>query len=260
MIFFTRSYWIVMSTFLLSSCFSDVEVVNSQLQWIEIEGSSFQMGSEKKYSNEQPVHTVTVPTFEITQTEVSVAQYQACVEVGACSDPHKKSTYFKNGFKDHPVTHVDWDQARTFAQWVGGDLPSEAQWEYAARGGEGNQYEYAGSNTIDDVAWYILNTNSDESRPVGQKQANGYGLYDMSGNVGEWVLDEYEESYEGAPTDGSPRCSSRNCIGSSERVIRGGNWRSGIPGVRVTYRDKLNPSYHSLVLGFRVVRSPNKER
>ena len=172
-----------------------------------------------------------------------------------CSVPDtgSYSTYYESNQEDHPVNEVDWNQARTFAQWVGGDLPSEAQWEYAARGGDGDQYTYAGSNTIDDVAWYSGNSSS-STQPVGQKDANGFGLYDLSGNVWEWTLDEYESSYNGAPTDGSPRCSNSDCTGSSDRIVRGGGWRNTVFNIRVADRSWDRLSYHLDHLGFRVLR------
>ena len=250
MTFFSRFYYIILSTFLLSSCFPNFEELN--LHWVTIEGGSFQMGSSEGESDELPIHTVTVSTFEITQTEVTVAQYRACVEVGVCSEPDSESTYWEYGSENHPINYVNWVESRTFAQWVGGDLPSEAQWEYAARGGDGGQYEYAGSDAIDDVAWYDTN----ESRPVGQKAPNGYGLYDMSGNVREWVLDEYESSYEGVPTDGSPRCSRSDCLGTemSLRTRRGGSIADNRSDIRITNRTMGYPSGHSFSLGFRIVR------
>ena len=218
-----------------------------EIEWVSIDGGSFEMGSTER-SHEQPIHTVNVPTFEIMRTEVTVAQYRICVDAGVCSPPNIE------GYGDnHPVIYVDWEQSRTFAQWVGGDLPSEAQWEYAARGGDGNLYTYAGSNNIDDVAWYRDNSNN-STQPVGQKDANGFGLHDLSGNVFEWTLDEYESSYTGAPTDGSPRCSNSDCTGSSRRVRRGGCWECLASNARVATRQREVPSTSDNLFGFRVVR------
>ena len=244
-------------SFCLSSCFPKLEDLN--LQWVQIEGGSFQMGSNRGDEDEKPIHTVTVPAFEMTSTEVTVAQYRACVEVGVCSEPETslKSTYFEWDYDNHPVNNVSWQQAYTFAQWVGGSLPSESQWEYAARGGDGDQYEYAGSNTVDEVAWHSENSN-DSTHPVGQKKANGYGLYDMSGNVREWVLDQVRSgsSYENAPTDGSPECFKINCEGeAAARIHRGGDYGfSDLSGCRVTDRDWGTFYDQTDYLGFRVVR------
>ena len=102
------------------------------------------------------------------------------------------SCTFSTGYEDHPVSCVTWGQARTFARWVGGDLPTEAQWEYAARGGR--SYQYSGADDPDEVAWYSKNAG-DLTHSVKQKQPNTYGLYDMSGNAREWVLDDPHNSY-----------------------------------------------------------------
>ena len=169
------------------------------------------MGSKKGESDEKPVRRVKIKSFLMSKTEVTVGQYRKCVEVGTCSsantcdygDPNWTSSPSRK--EDHPINCVNWSQARTFANWAGGDLPSEAEWEYAARGGEG--FKYAGSNDPDKVAWYKSNSGGG-TKPVGGKKKNGFGLYDMSGNVYEWVLDEYKDSYSGAPRDGSAVCKA----------------------------------------------------
>ena len=225
------------------------------LEWVSIEGGSFMMGSESVQSDERPVHRVNVPSFEITKTEVTVAQYQACVEAGWCSDPGCS----QNG-ADHPVTCVDWGQARTFAKWLGEnvDLPTEAQWEYAARGGQ--DFIYAGSDDPDEVAWHDSNSGG-STHSVGTKRANGFGLYDMSGNVWEWTLDEYENSYSGAPSDGSqargdvPTCSSRCDKGSARRVSRGGGWSFSAGLRRVAFRSNYSPDTRYEYLGVRLRRT-----
>ena len=108
-----------------------------EIEWIRIDGGSFEMGSNN-HSREQPIHTVNVPSFEIMKTEVTVAQYQACVDAGECTEPDTGGyeghcNWGRSGRENYPINCVDWLQARAFSKWVGGDLPSEAQWEYAAR-------------------------------------------------------------------------------------------------------------------------------
>ena len=153
---------------------------------------------------------------------------------------------------------VDWGQARTFAVWVGGDLPTEAQWEYAARGGE--DYLYAGSDNVDEVGWYSGNSRI-RTQPVKTKRANGYGLYDMSGNVSEWALDEWHGNYQGAPSQAETPwgdvfpCSQMCDIGSSWRVKRGGGWSSNAGRLRVADRNYNVPEYRFIALGFRVRRT-----
>ena len=118
-----------------------------------------------------------VTPFEITATEVTVAQYRACVDDGRCSEPVSEGfcNWNVEGRETHPINCVDWGQARTFAKWIGADvdLPTEAEWEYAARGGQ--DFIFAGSNDLDEVAWYSQSSGV-STKLVGTKQANGYGL------------------------------------------------------------------------------------
>ena len=187
---------------------------------------------------------------------MTVAQYRKCVEAGVCTEPKTggKCTWGKSGYDDHPITCVDWGQARTFSRWIGGDLPTEAQWEYAARGGQG--FKYSGSDDASAVGWYSSNSSS-STHPVKRKQRNGYGLYDMSGNVWEWTLDEWHGSYSGAPSNGyqpwgpAPRCSTRCDKGSSGRVSRGGSLSSVARALRVACRDDDAPDDRYISVGFR---------
>ena len=127
-------------------------------------------------------------------------------------------------------------------------LPTEAEWEWAARGGDG--YEYAGSDTIDEVAWYADNTNKTGTRDVKTKKENGYGLYDMSGNVWEWCWDWYENNISsGTPASGS--------ASGFNRCLRGGSWGNYANSARVAYRYYDHPYYRDSSCGFRVVRSAN---
>ena len=184
------------------------------------------------------------------------------MEAGRCTEPDtdsSKCTWDKRGKEDHPINCVDWGQARTFAVWAGGDLPTEAQWEYAARGGE--RYKYAGSNDPDKIAWYSSNSGG-STHSVKTKKPNAYGLYDMSGNVWEWTLDEYHSDYNGAPNKAeeswglTPACKQICDEGSSGRVNRGGSWSYDAGSLRMANRGHNDPGdrfYNGL--GFRIRRT-----
>ncbi len=129
-------------------------------------------------------------------------------------------------------------------------LPSEAQWEYSAKGGKAecqNGYEFSGSDEIHEVAWYGENSHN-ETKPVGLKKPNGLGLYDISGNVWEWCMDTWHDNYKGAPSDGSAWVDGQ----SSNRVIRGGSWFIDREDVRLTDRSYRSPTYQISGLGFRI--------
>lgn len=242
------------------------------IEWVSVEGGSFLMGSSEVDLSEwiTSVHRVTVIPFEITKTEVTVAQYRTCVDAGRCSEPKTGGDCNWNvgGRENHPINCVNWGQARTFAKWVGADvdLPTEAEWEYAARGGQ--DFIYAGSNNSDEVAWYAQDPEVFITHPVGTKQANGYGLYDMSGNVSEWVLDEWHGNYEGAPTVSNEawgevlECgqvcdtgSAGRVAGYAGRVNRGGGCGGGVNDVRVTSRQGSWPDNRVRNVGFRLRRT-----
>ena len=203
-------------------------------------------------SDEKPVHTVTLKAFQLAKTEVTNKQYRACVEAGVCSAP---ASY--DGGDDHPVVKVNWEQARTFSEWVGGRLPSEAEWEYAARS-PGKDFKYPWGNDDATCERAVMNDGvsngcgRDGARPVCSKVLGNtvQGLCDMIGNVREWTQDWYQASYEGAPADGSAR---ENPAGS-DRVIRGGGWNAGTGVSRAANRDNRGPDYVSISLGFRPAR------
>ena len=218
-----------------------------------VEGGTFQMGSNDSDadSDEKPVHSVTVSSFYMGETEVTQALWKAVMG----SNP----SYFKGD--NLPVEQVSWNDIQGFLkklnQMTGQNfrLPTEAEWEYAARGGrKGNGYKYAGSNTIGNVAVYDENSyNKGSSSPeygthrVKSKQANELGLYDMSGNVWEWCSDRYG-NYSSSASNNPKGPSS-----GSSRVLRGGGWLSNAWGCRVSDRRYSGPDSRYNILGFRLV-------
>ena len=212
---------------------------------VYVEGGSFQMGS-KKSKDEKPIHTVTVSSFFMDKTEVTQAQYKKVMG--------KNPSHF-SGNDDRPVENVSWHDANEYANKVGKRLPTEAEWEYAARGGVktnsgSSQTSYAGSNDLNSVAWYGDNSGS-KTHPVAQKQANALGLYDMSGNVWEWCSDWYSDSYYSE----SPQNDPQGPNSGSSRVLRGGSWNNNDTNCRVANRNRNNPDNRNNNNGFRLVRS-----
>jgi sulfatase modifying factor 1 len=176
---------------------------------------TFQMGSTSGNSDEQPVHTVTVDPFYIDKYETTVAQYRAfCTATGRSMPPAPPWGWSE----DNPIVFVSWFDATDYAQWAGKRLPTEAEWEYAARGGSLSKgYTYSGSNTVGDVAWYHGNSGA-RTQAVGTKTPNELGLYDMTGNVDEWCSDWYSNTYYSVSPSVNPPGPSSGVY----RVLRGG--------------------------------------
>lgn len=220
---------------------------------VVIPPGSFNMGSENGHPDERPVHRVTINrAFAMGKTEVTQAQWRSIMG----NNPSE----FKNCGDNCPVEKVSWDDAQEFIRKLNARtgkqyrLPSEAEWEYACLAGE--QLEYCGSANVERVAWYGTYENQagnsgNSTNPVATKQANAFGLYDMSGNVYEWVEDSYHDSYIGAPSDGSVWQGDE-----SKRVVRGGSWYYYPLFVRAAGRLWVPPAYRTSIkdFGFRLVR------
>jgi sulfatase modifying factor 1 len=216
---------------------------------ILVAGATFQMGSTFGISNEMPVHAVTVSSFWLDAKEVTVAQYRAFCTATAKSMPTYTPSW--GWSDDNPMVLVSWDDATEYAQWAGKRLPTEAEWEYAARGGTlTHRYTYSGSNTIGDVAWYWYNSGS-RTNTVGTKPPNELGLYDMSGNVWEWCSDWYDAGYYSVSPSVDPKGPSTGTV----RIERGGDWYGADIGCRVAYRIGSSPSGIGVNTGFRCART-----
>lgn len=225
------------------------------ISWVFILGGSFRMGHHASYKDERPVHRVKVRSFQLARTEVTVTQYRACVRAKKCGAEQlaltgsvgraKRSTLCNWGSKrggDHPLNCVSWQQARNFCRWVGGRLPTEAEWEYAARGG-GMAWLYPWGNETADCSRVVM-TSADRQRGCGRnhtwpvcskpKGHSEHGLCDLAGNVSEFVEDCWKPNYEGAPADGSART---NCVATA-KVSRGGTWFWKARALQTTYRSK----------------------
>jgi formylglycine-generating enzyme required for sulfatase activity len=221
----------------------------------------FLMGSgspELGSSNENPQHAVTIPgRFAISKREITFEQWDLCHGLGGCRN---SPTDEERGSR--PVARVNWDDAKEYVAWLseitGKDyrLLSEAEWEYAARAGAQTDYPWGndvqnGSKAMANCSGCGSDWDDEGTAPTGSFDANSFGLYDMNGNVGEWVEDCYHDNYEGAPNDGSAWLS-QDC---KMRVHRGGSWGSSAASIRSSSRAKAPPSSRVNTLGFRVARS-----
>lgn len=234
---------------------------------IEIEGGSFLMGS-RKFDDAQPVHVVKVSDFKLSKYEVTNKQFviflndygSGFVKTGKYKGKKMVDEFefgivktgdtwtYPMGFGNNPVVNVTWYGAYTFCEFYGYRLPSEAEWEFAARGGiYANGYRFAGSDSADLVAWYRRNTNGLPSR-VGMKKPNELGLYDMSGNVWEWCNDFYTKNYQMKISE-SDTIESKTC-----RILRGGSWYVTRDFLDVSYRQNGMPYCVFLDYGFRFAR------
>ena len=185
---------------------------------VYVEGGTFQMGSNSGASDEKPIHTVTVSSFFMDKTEVTQAQYRKVMG--------NNPSHF-SGCDECPVESVSWHDANEYAKKVGKRLPTEAEWEYAARGGStGSPTTYAGSNDLGALGWYSGNSGR-KTHPVGQKDPNELGLYDMSGNVWEWCSDRYDSDYY----KNSPKNNPKGPNSGAARVLRGGSWHYRIMSI-----------------------------
>ncbi len=227
--------------------FREFTVNGVTFKMIRVEGGTFQMGATNEQGSdadnaEMPVHSVSLSDFMIGETEVTQELWRAVMG----SNPSR----FK-GTKN-PVECVSWDDCRDFISKLNTltdqnfRLPTEAEWEFAARGGKkSGHFKYSGSNEIDKVAWYDGNSD-DETHPVGTKEANGLGLYDMSGNVWEWCEDLYGEY------DGNPQTNPKGAVKGSIRLYRGGSWNFSARRCRVSSRSYSTPGYRCRNLGLRL--------
>jgi formylglycine-generating enzyme len=261
------------------------------IDMIAVQGGSFMMGSddEEAFDGEKPVHRVTVSDFYIGKYEVTQEQYEKVMG--------KNPSYFQNSGKNAPVEQVSWYEAVEFCNKLsemeglqkcyhmekggflglkknitcnfsanGYRLPTEAEWEYAAKGGSKSKgYKYSGSNNLDEVGWYYQNSgdsslsgdwdankiidNNCKTHTVGGKKANELGIYDMSGNVWEWCWDWYGDYSSSAQTNPHGEGSG------SGRVERGGSWYYNARFCRTADRYSFNPTYGSLDIGFRLSRA-----
>jgi formylglycine-generating enzyme required for sulfatase activity len=236
----------------LSSAYADeIKDQATGMEFVLVKGGCFKMGdiSGDGQADEKPVHEVCVDDFYIGKYPVTQGQWKAIME--------KNPSYFKECGDTCPADGVTWKDVVEFIGKFnhktkkGQRLPTEAEWEYAARSGGGDE-KWAGTNNeaeLADYAWYSRNSGF-KPHPVGQKRPNGSGIYDMTGNVWQWVEDYYGEKYYG----GSPRNNPQGPGRGQFRVLRGGSWYFNAKDVRLSARFHGDPAFRSNDFGFRLVR------
>ena len=222
---------------------------------------SFEMGDHfgEGQAGELPVHTVTLDGFYMDKTEVTVGQFMGFVEQSGYEYAGEWQEVWQevaalSPEDDYPMVWVNWIDATAYAKWAGKRLPTEAEWEYAARGGLiGKRYVWGNEITHDHANWGDTVNGKDKWRycsPVGSFEANGYGLFDTGGNVWEWCADRYDEDYyQNSPATNPPGPGT-----GSRRVLRGGSWLGNTSGLRVASRLNYPPSgFWGRDFGFRCV-------
>jgi formylglycine-generating enzyme required for sulfatase activity len=217
------------------------------LNYVWIPPGTFMMGcspgDSKCSDGEKPAHQVTITRgFWIGQTPVTVGAYKRFT--GATGRQMPPARNFNSGWasQNMPIVSVTWDDAQAYCGWTGGRLPTEAEWEYAARGGS-TEARYG---PLDEIAWYSQNSGN-QTHDVAQQRANGFGLYDMLGNVWEWVNDRYDQNYY----QNRPSQDPTGPASGQERVLRGGSWDFDAGDIRVSVRSKGVPGDWFNYGGFR---------
>ncbi len=237
-------------------------VPTKPVEWVTINGGKFTMGTdsgEKGFEDAKPIHEVSIKTFDMSKTDVTVEQYAECVIKGGCTEPATGDycNWGKTGRQLHPVNCVDWDQASKYAKFKGGRLPSESEFEYAATsGGKNQKYPWGNDEPTCDKAVMYGNggygCGKNSTMPVCSKTAGNtaQGLCDMAGNVWQWLQDKYQDSYNGTPTNGSAFEGA-----GSYRVGRGGSFGyDDASFLRADFRYNDDPGSRSGRIGFRLAR------
>jgi serine/threonine-protein kinase len=226
---------------------------------VYVPAGEFTMGASSGSPAVQPVHKVTLDAFWIDQTEVTNAMYALCVTAGACQLPSSKNSntrasyYGDVQFDNYPVIYVNWTKAQAYCSWAGRRLPTEAEWEKAARGTDGRTYPW-GESAPDATLLNFNNPSKGDTTEVGKypSGASPYGALDMAGNVSEWVNDWFDSSYYAkSPAENPPGPAS-----GQFHILRGGSWFYEAANVSATSKAWDEPTFRNNNSGIRCATSP----
>ncbi|MEE9442452.1 MAG: formylglycine-generating enzyme family protein [candidate division Zixibacteria bacterium] len=230
----------------------EIPEIPLEQEMVLIPGGVFIMGDSTE-GDHYPPHEVSIDSFYVDKYEVTNAQfYQYCQETDAILPEFWGMADFHSGmnYPNHPVTGISWSEAKSYAEWAGKRLPTEAEWEYAARGGLSGKKYPSGDEIDSTLANYTIDGVAKGTIPVGSFVPNQFGLYDMAGNANEWALDFYSESYYSTgPTD-NPTGPEKGRF----KIIRGGGWHSGPYCNQVYFRNALPPNWRDFNIGFRCAK------
>ena len=216
-----------------------------------IPAGEFWMGTEDGLQDARPLHRVQLSSYWFDKYEVTNARYRQCVEGGGCTPPKDRQAFDDPQQLHHPVTNITWNQARSICLWQGKRLPTEAEWEKAARGTDGRRYPWGNDEEV--VKRHVkkreLKTDSAGSEPAGRQTATAspYGVFDLIGSVSEWVKDWYAEDFYQT----SPARDPQGPLRGSFRVLRGGEWNDKQPNLQASYRGWDEMTYWGPMLGVR---------
>jgi formylglycine-generating enzyme required for sulfatase activity len=228
----------------------------SEIVMVDVPAGVFLMGSDPAvdlhaFHNELPRHKVYLDAYRIARYEVTNVLYARCVRAGACQEPGDLTYYANLNYAAHPVVYVSWSDAQAFCEWIGGRLPTEAEWEYAARGPQGSAYPWG--DAFDCARGNFYGADACDpyagTAPVGsfESGASWRGLHDLAGNVWEWVADWYG-AYPSAAQE-NPRGPERGAY----KVLRGGLWPDLWESTRSANRFTYSPDFRDPYIGFRCV-------
>ncbi len=223
---------------------------------ILIPAGSFMMGSDSNETNEKPAHQVTLNAFYIGKFEITNRQYKAFIEFTGLKPPSTwEDGNFPEQLADHPITGITWEDAYAYCDWLSDfakkkyRLPTEAEWERAARGGL-KEMKFPWGNDINKLRANFGKNYSEGTTPAGKIKPNEFGVCDMAGNVAEWTADWFLDEYYAQSSKENPKGPDNG----SKKVVRGGSWRDDPEDIRVSVRKYESPTSASEYIGFRVVR------